>query len=261
MVAQGQTLSKEYSDAIKNAVTKLKGAFDHQSKTSSTTKAAVALDGANTDVPPAAMVFMEEFLVRFSPPLMEDCLLFQPEHQDVPGVDAKTTQNTIDQIGFIASKQDSTYTGIESNALPSVRYVVTGTTYIALGNPIELASLVSTARMVEQTGDNTYDLPTIMHCLQQLTPASCPSRVQAPSLHVGVVMPGDVLYIPPNVILVQKVVNDSGCGLRLSFPCLGSKLAFNTIFAQCTPTPVMEAIHLTIEHLDMWKVLMSTPHP
>ena len=43
-----------------------------------------------------------------------------------------------------------------------------------------------------------------------------------PSLWFGIIEPGDVLYLPPNLIMLSKAVNATSAALRLSLQQVGA---------------------------------------
>ena len=106
---------------------------------------------------------------------------------------------------------------------------------MAIGNP----------HAIKQSYNSVNGLASAIQWLENVSVADAPSPAIAGTLHVGVVLPGDVLYVPMGSIVVEKALNADNIALRMSVPTVGTfKLlrAFKMLMTDTAANPMMNAI-------------------
>ena len=122
-----------------------------------------------------------------------------------------------------------------ANGLGTLRVQVQGTRLMAIGNP----------HAIKQSYNSVNGLASAIQWLENVSVADAPSPEIAGALHVGVVLPGDVLYVPMGSIVVEKALNADNIALRMSVPTVGTfKLlrAFKMLMTDTAANPMMNAI-------------------
>lgn len=130
-----------------------------------------------------------------------------------------------DQLFIAGSKKDTVYAGIENNSLASIRAQILGTRLLVCVSAIDVAA-----------NAGTTDLQAMLQYLQNLGADNLPDVINMPTLAVGIVKPGDVMYMPTGWLVVDKSVNDVVVGVRcnaLVVPDTDERDGLSLIMSQC----------------------------
>ena len=133
--------------------------------------------------------------------------------------------------------------GIEQFGLGLMRWQFAGTKYFAAADPVEIEKILSAAGMPSELCD-------CLRYLENITPENVPCVTALPSLVVGISEPGDIVYLAPSSIVVDKTVNCHASGMRITIPIVPRRKSYLKIVEGCAPHFVMTQISKVLSYFE-----------
>jgi hypothetical protein len=199
------------------------------------------LTAERPDGPPRAGAFfpvapstnrLRQVMAEFVPDISQDTLAAINETATEQSV-TREVSSSLERPSAFNQQERYHHVNFEINAAATVKFVYKGSLLLAVAHPHEV-----TYSFKKSSGRDFRDA-------QELKAYFADLSQPLTTLSVGVLLPGQVVYIPPGMIIAEATVNGGVVGIKYQAPVIGSRSAWimASRYIQVTPvTKVFQAM-------------------